>query len=288
MQSSTRQPLLVILFVLSLGLTGCSSIMSSATGQLAKNLALSIQQHDDPDTVASAMPAYLLMTDSFIQDDPQNIQMLLSGAKLYTAYANLFVNNEQRTKKLTQRAFDYALRAACAQNSVTCAAKSMPFTEFKSIIKNLDKDNIGILFILGQSWASWLKSHSDDWNAVAELPRIRLIFEKILILNENYQQGSAHLYMGILHSLLPASIGGKPDVAKQHFEMAIKLSGNKNLMAKVNYAEHHARLVFDQTLHDQLLNEVINAKVKEPSMTLINTIAQHKAKTLLKSGRDYF
>ena len=47
-------------------------------------------------------------------------------------------------------------------------------------------------------------------------------------------------------------------------------------------------MVFDQTLHDKLLNEVINAKVKESSLTLINTIAQQRAKKLLASSKDYF
>jgi len=255
---------------------------------MAKNLAISIQNHDDPDTVASAIPAYLLMIDSFIQSDSENDQMLLTGAKLYAAYASIFVNNVQRAKKLSQRSLDYAMRAACIQNSAICQPKSITFNEFKTSIEALDKENIELLFTLGQSWAVWLKAHSDDWNAVAEMPRIRLIVEKVLALDENYQQGSAHLYMGVLHSLLPAALGGKPDIAKRHFEKAIALSNNKNLMAKVNYAEHHARLVFDQELHNKLLNEVINAKVEEPGMTLMNTLAQQKAKRLLESGKDYF
>ncbi|MEJ2141623.1 MAG: TRAP transporter TatT component family protein [Gammaproteobacteria bacterium] len=66
--------------------------MSSASGNLAKNLGTSIQNHNDPYTVATALPAYLLMIDSFIESDPENIQMLQSGAKLYAAYASTFVN----------------------------------------------------------------------------------------------------------------------------------------------------------------------------------------------------
>ena len=280
---------LVITFSLSLlWLTGCSSMMSSATGQLAKNLAVSIQNHNDPDTVASAIPAYLLMIDSFIENDSNDPQMLLSGAKLYAAYASIFVDNEQRAKKLSQRSLDYAMRATCIQNTAICQPKSIAFNEFKTEIETFDSSNIELLFALGQSWAVWLKAHSDDWNAVAELPRIRLILEKVLVLDENHQQGSAHLYMGVLHSLLPASLGGKPDIAKQHFEKAIALSNNTNLMAKVNYAEHHARLVFVQALHDKLLTEVIASNPEQPGMTLMNTLAQEKAKKLLASGKDYF
>jgi hypothetical protein len=280
--------LFVFISLLALLTTACNSMMSSATGQLAKNLAVSIQNHNDPDTVASAIPAYLLMIDSFIQSDPENVQMLQSGAKLYASYASTFVNEPLRAQKLSQRSLDYALQAACLENTATCQAKSLAFDKFQEVIHSLPEETINILFVLGQSWAVWLQANKEDWNAIAELPRVRLIMEKVMLLDETYQQGSAHLYMGILHSLLPATLGGKPDVAKQHFEKAISLSEGKNLMAKVSYAEHHARLVFDQQLHDKLLNEVISSRVEQPGLTLMNTLAQQKAQKLLVSGKEYF
>ena len=279
---------LILFFLTVLLATGCNSIMSSATGNLAKNLAVSIQNHNDPDTVATALPAYLLMIDSFIENDPKNIQMLQSGAKLYAAYASTFVNEPPRAKKLSQRSLNYALNAICLHTNAACNAKTKPFEVFDKVIRSLNEESIDTLFVLGQSWAVWLQAHKEDWNAVAELPRVRLVIEKVMLLDETYQKGSAHLYMGILHSLLPAALGGKPAIAKQHFEKAIQLSDNKNLMAKVSYAEHHARLVFDQTLHDKLLTEVIEAKPEQPGMTLTNTLAQQKARQLLESGKDYF
>lgn len=262
--------------------------MSSATGNLAKNLATSIQNHNDPDTVATALPAYLLMIDSFIESDPKNINMLQSGAKLYAAYASTFVNELERAQKLSKRSLNYALRAACLENEMTCSVKSMPFEKFKKVIQSLNNGSIETLFVLGQSWAVWLQVNKEDWNAVAELPRIRLIIERVMALDDTYQKGSAHLYMGILNSLLPAALGGKPEIARQHFEKAIRLSENKNLMAKVSYAEHYARLVFDQALHDKLLKEVLAANPVQPGMTLMNTLAQQKARQLLESGKDYF
>lgn len=289
MQDHGNKFSIIIFFSLSLLLlTGCSSMMSSATGKLARNLSVSIQNHNDPDTVASAIPAYLIMIDSFIESDPGNSQMLLTGAKLYAAYASIFVNDEQRARKLSQRSLDYAMQASCIEKAALCQAKTMSFDQYQITIKQLNIEKIDLLFALGQSWAVWLKAHSDDWNAIAELPRIRLIVEKVLALDETYQQGSAHLYMGILNSLLPASMGGKPELAKQHFIKAIQLSASKNLMAKVTYAESYARLVFDQPLHDKLLKEVIADDTEYPGMVLTNTLARQKARRLLKSGEDYF
>jgi hypothetical protein len=59
-------------------------------------------------------------------------------------------------------------------------------------------------------------------------------------------------------------------------------------MVRVLYAQFYARLVFDQALHDKLLNEVLAADPVAPRLTLINTLAKGKAKALLESGKDYF
>ena len=56
-----------------------------------------------------------------------------------------------------------------------------------------------------------------------------------------------------------ASLGGKPDEGKGYFDKALELSGGKNQMVRVLYAQFYARLVFDQALHDRLLNEVLVA-----------------------------
>ena len=57
-------------------------------------------------------------------------------------------------------------------------------------------------------------------------------------------------------------------------------------MAKVEFARRYSRLVFDQPLHDRLLNDVLSADPEEPGLTLSNTLAQQQAKELLAD--DYF
>ena len=96
------------------------------------------------------------------------------------------------------------------------------------------------------------------------------------------------MYMGLLNTLLPKALGGKPEFAQKSFERAIELSKGRNLMVKVHYAERYARLVFDQELHDKLLTEVLNAEVRAHRLTLVNTLAKIKAKELLASGKEYF
>ena len=59
-------------------------------------------------------------------------------------------------------------------------------------------------------------------------------------------------------------------------------------MAKVLYAEKYARLVFNQELHDQLLQDVIQSDPYFENFTLMNVLAQDKAQELLASSTEYF
>lgn len=279
------------IILVGLQLISCSSIISSTTNKMAANLSTAIANNDDLATVKAGAPAYLLMLDSFIEGDLNNGKMLLAAAKLYGAYAGIFVKNESRAKRLTQKALDFSLRAYClsfADIAENCDLKKMKFTDFKTHIDQFEKEHIDLLFTLGTSWAGWIQSRSGDWNAAADLPRVTKIITHVINLNEKYQSGQAQLYMGVLNTLLPPSLGGKPKIGQQNFKKAIEYSQGKNLMAKVLYAEKYARLVFDQKLHNTLLNQVLKADPRQRGFTLTNMLAQQQAQALLKSGQDYF
>jgi len=94
--------------------------------------------------------------------------------------------------------------------------------------------------------------------------------------------------MAVMESLLPSNLGGKPELAKKHFDRAIDISNGSNLMAKVLYAEKYARLLFDRDLHDDLLQQVVNSEDGPKDQKLINTLAKQKAAELLIDADDYF
>jgi hypothetical protein len=269
-------------------LISCSSLVSSVTNGMASSLTSAMLNHNDIDTVKTALPAYLLMIDGFVRDDPENIDLLLTRAKLYGAYVGAFVKEKPRIKRLSQTAFDSATQAACLHRDDSCTLRNQPFDEFKQVLAKLTKDDVAVFYVLGTSWASWLQANSNDWNAIAELPRITAIMQRLIELDEEYQYGGAHLYLGIIETLIPPALGGKPDIAQAHFKRAIELSQGKNLYVKVVYAQRYARLLFDRELHDQLLNEVLKADPVTEDFTLMNLMAQTQAKQLLDSADDYF
>jgi hypothetical protein len=269
-------------------LSGCSYFISSASVDMTENLSHAILNNNDLATVKDGAPAYLLMVDSLLYRNPDNESLLRGAANIYTAYTNVFVKDKERAGKLTDKALAYAFRAICVRRSKTCGFREVNFQEFNTIILSLEIKDVPDLFTLGSAWAAWIQTHKEDWNAVAEISRVEAIMQRVVDLDEFYQDGRAHLYLGVLETFLPPALGGKPDVGKRHFERALEISKDKNLMAKVLYAQHYARLVFDQKLHDRLLNEVLEAKTDVPGYTLSNTLAKKQARELLQSGKDYF
>jgi hypothetical protein len=213
---------------------------------------------------------------------------LLAAARLYGAYAGGFVAEPERAKHLADRAFGYARRATCERSPPLCAAIGQPFEAFSAAAGKIGAKDIDLLYGLASAWAGRIQQDSGDWNAIADLPKVQLLVERVLALNPNYAGGEPHMVLGVLHSLRPATLGGKPELGKAAFDTAIAQSQGKNLMAKTLYAQYYARLVFDQELHDRLLNEVVAAAPEAPRMTLMNVLAQQRAKALLASGKDYF
>ncbi len=267
---------------------GCASIMSSATSSLMDHLSKSIINNDDLVLVETGAPAYLLMMDSLISKDPENEEMLSAAATLYSSYSEVFITDKQRSRKITQKAFAYANRAICIAQKDACNLKEKSYKEFNSIISKMKTQNVPTLFALGNAWAGWILANKNDFDAIADMARIEQIMLKIIELDPTYRDGTAYLYLGTMATLLPPALGGKPELGKQYFETALKLSQGKNLMVKVMYAKLYARMIFDRPLHDQLLNDVLNADPSVPGYILMNTYARQQAKELLASSEDYF
>jgi len=276
------------LFFVVLSLSSCGQLINNAKKEFAEDLSTTILEFDDPETIKKAVPAYLILISSMIKGDPDNPDLLEAGAQLYAAYASGFTDSAASKKALANRAFKYASHAICIRDSQFCNVSDISYFDFEKRLASVEKVQAESLFIFVSSWAATIEANSSDWNAVAELPKVKAGIQCVLETDETVSNGNAHLYMAVMESLLPPALGGKPELAKRHFDRAIELSDGKNLMAKVLYAEKYARMLFNRELHDDLLKQVIDADVGSSDQVLMNTLAKQKAAELLKSADDYF
>ncbi|MCG6872843.1 MAG: TRAP transporter TatT component family protein [Gammaproteobacteria bacterium] len=277
---------LVGLCVLALG--GCASIVERATGRVADNLTTAMLQQNDPQTVRDGMPAYLIMIDGLVEGSPSSVNLLLAGSRMYGAYVGAFVDEPQRARRMADKGLDYARRALCIRWKALCDATGKPFSEYQAVLRSMNPGQVDVLYGFASAWATWIQAYSDDWNAIADLPKVEAAMRQVVTVDPGRDGGSAQLYLGVLLTLRPPSLGGKPEEGRAYFERAVAISEGRNLIAKVYFAERYARTVFNQELHDRLLREVIEADPVAPRLTLSNLIAQRRARRLLAESPEYF
>lgn len=278
----------VLLSIAALQLGGCASMMSSAASGLADNLSSAILNQDDPETVRAGSPSYMLLLDSFIEGSPDDPVLLAAGAKMYASYGAVFADDELRASRLTSRARDYAQRAMCETYTPSCDWPELNYDDFVATLDGVSVRQADFLYTYGFATLAFLRAHSADWNSLAELPHIEALLNRYLELAGDDVEPAVHTYMGILLTLRPPALGGKPEEARAHFEKAIALSDGRDLSAKVEFARGYAKLLYERELHDQLLSEVMTADPYADGLTLSNVMAKEQAAEMLAEADNYF
>ncbi len=268
-----------VLLIVNLNfIIACAPIVSNITDNLARNLSDAVLNQEDPKIVRDGAPAYLLLLDSLVAGNPENPVILSSASDLYTSYSAIFVNDANRSKILSERALKYSKKALCISYEDSCNWDDYSFDDFNLSLDNFDMKYSDLLLTYSTSYLVYIRSHSNDWNAIARLPYIESALEYYVEKNpETENIDSVYTYLGILSTLLPPALGGDYEKGKRYFENAIEFSGDQNLSAKVEYALSYARPLYDRELHDKLLQEVISSNPVKKNYTLLNVIAKEQA-----------
>ena len=279
---------ILLAIILAALLSGCASLVSQATSGMADNLGIAILNQDDPGIVRDGAPAYLLMLDSFVQGSPDNPDTLIAAAELYAAYGVLFAGDNERARRLTSRALDYAERALCATDRKACDIADLSFADYQQALDRLDRNDVDALYTFSLAWFGWIRVHSEDMLALAKLPRAEAAMRRVRALDRSYREADVEHYLGVLTTLRPPALGGRFDEGRAHFERAIELTNGHDLGTKVDFARYYARTLYDRELHDRLLAEVLATDPEQFGFTLFNVLAQRQARVLLDSADDYF
>ncbi len=288
-------PLSKILFIstlLCISLTGCFSsrqmITDGAVG-LFQELALSVNRQTDIALVRQGVPSYLLLIDGMVQANPGNQNLLLAGAQAYASYASILGEDESsRSTQLIQKAKIQALKAL-ELNPLFKGSLDKSIDLFQEKIAKTEKGDVPLLFSVGSIWGTWIAQGPEPVEAMADLPKVEALMDRVLQLDPGYYYGGPHLFKGIILSARPVQYGGDLKKADFHFQQAIGYSQSKFLMAQIYYAQYYAKQRLDRDLFVKTLNQVLSTPADiEPNLTLINTLAHEKAKRLLDQVEEFF
>ncbi len=279
---------IVLLSLTALLVSGCGALVSRAATSFGDNLNEAILNQDDPEIVKAAMPTYMVLLDSMLQGEEPSPAVLSAAASMYAAYGAVFADDEVRAARLTRRARDYGLQAICTVYDEACRWPQMTYADFIDSLDAVGTKHAELLYSYGFASLAYLQAHSSDWNALAELPQAEAILKHYLALAGEDVNPAALNYLGVLLTLRPPALGGKPEEAREYFERAIALSGGQDLGVKVAYAEGYAKLLYEKELHDRLVDEVLSASPHADGYTLMNVLAQEEALRLRAESNDYF
>jgi len=283
----------ILLFLLLLSFSSAclpsKKLTVGATATLLEGVARSSYRQSDLRLIREGMPAYLMLMDGMIEVWPDNEQLLIAAAQTYSSFASIFVEDQDKeyATLLFERGRDYALRSL--ERRGLKEPLQSPFEDFKEGLKDLGKKDVPYLFWGATCWANWIRLNLNSMEALAELPKVEWMMKRALEIDEGFYYGGPHLFMGIWFSSRPKIAGGDLKKSQGHFLKALEFGKGKFLMAYVYYATYYARQALDKDLFISTLQKVLETPADiSPELTLINTVAQKKAKELLTRVEEYF
>ena len=281
--------LFILLIIL---LTACGTTKSltvASTAELLEDVARASYKQSDLKLIREGMPSYLMLIDGMVEAVPENKQLLITAAKSYASYASAFIQDEDKAYALIlyAKAKSYALRALELNGFKNPLSRS--FEDFDSGLEMMKKRDVPYLFWAASCWGSWISLNRGSMEAMAELPRVISMMKRVLVLDEAFYYGGAHIFMGILEASKPRIAGGDLNIARYHFLRAIELGEGKFLMTKVYYADFYAKKAFDKALFVATLEEVLKTPADSvPELTLLNSVAHTRAQKMIDAADDYF
>ena len=240
--------------------TACSvhkKMTVAAAAGLVDDIAKATARQTDTRVIREGLPAYLLLMDGMVEGWPDNAGLRLAAAQAYATFASAFVDESDRAYReiLLLKAKNYALRALELRGFDP--PQSSAFDRFDADLEAAGRADTPYLFWAATAWGNWINLNIGSISALAELPRVEKLIQRIIVLDEGYYYGGAHLFMGILLASKPKMAGGDLEKARSHFLRAKQLGRDQFLMADVYLAQYYATKSFDKDLYIRTLNRVL-------------------------------
>jgi tetratricopeptide (TPR) repeat protein len=306
-------PLTAVVCAASLA-TGCNAtkfMADSMVGSLESSKT-AFNREESPEQARAAAPASLGMIDGFIVSSPKNKKLLLAAAEMNANAAFALIeprdelgwvwpgyDPEELTdwaRALYSKAQGYAMRALELQDPELAGALrgdgekggKLALAARLATFKERDK-RIPALFWSAFAWGGAINLSLDDPDAIAALPRIVDVMERLAEVAPDYNFAGAHTFLAVFYSSRGRAAGGDLEKANAHYKEVFERVEGRFLVPYVLYARFYcvalgaeqparAREQFEQTCH--LVLDA--ARDVHPDQILANTIAKRWAGWLIE------
>jgi hypothetical protein len=292
--------LLLILAVAAPMLGGCSikETVVNYAGDAISGGGGVWSSDEDPQLIKEAIPFGLKTNESLLRVSPDHEGLLEATATGFLAYALLIKEDADRVEvddlkaarklkarasKLFIRGRDYALSAL--EQRYPGFTQGL-VTDRDVALAQTDAADAPFLYLAGAGWAAALGADTSNLGLVADFPVAGSLVQRVLEVDETFNEGSAHEFMISFEAARP---GGGIEVARKHYDRALELSGGKR--ASVYLALAEAVSVGEQDVNEfrAMLKAARAVDVEEkPNDRLLNVVAQERAEWLEGQIPDLF
>ncbi|MBL0216477.1 MAG: hypothetical protein IPQ07_21670 [Myxococcales bacterium] len=304
---------LVLATSVSVGASGCDigKITVNTTSKVLQRGQPSIQMEADYELARQAIPGALKTVESFWIVDPSNERLVKILTEGYCQYGTAFVEDDWEVAKFKKdlEAIDYNNTRAthiftrCLNYSLKTLGSRWQkeiFADNQDVVTKLIKDTgkgkrFPLLFA-GAALGSLINHNLTRIEMIAYLPTVEAIVNRVIEIDT--KQGPPankshaalpYVVLGMLYTARGKALGGDPDKGRAMFEMALKVTDNKFLLARTLMAYRVGLATNDRKFfHDQLKQVLETAPSVWPEQRLANEVAHRKARRYLSHEKELF
>ena len=302
---------------------------SAACSRFSENLALkttskilrkaqpSLQQEADYELARQAIPGALKTVEGFWVNKPDNPNLIAILTEGYCQYGTAFVEDDwevakfkkdieaidyhnDRSTKIFTRCLNYALLTLGPKWQKDLFGDE---TAVKKLLAETNKNKRFSMLFAGLALGSIVNHNLTRIDTLSYLPTVQLIMDHIIALDQkNPPKNLAHaalpyIALGMLHSARPQAMGGNPELARKHFEDALKVTNDRFLLARTLMAYRVGLATMNgcesskcgrKFFHDNLKQVLETAPSVWPEQRLANEVAHRKARRYLSKEKELF
>jgi len=293
---STSLIKVVNLFMLIIFVSACSPkkyILNQFDG-VFESVESVYMSDDDPELIKEAFPFNLKIIEILLDQSPNDRDLLLTAMSSFTIYAFGFLMEDaerlsiddyqagsviyKRANKMFERALEYGMRGM--------ELKNPKFAEWWESPDNQEiicySDDIPYLYWLSATLGGLISSSQGDPIYVVDLPKIGLLLEKSMEIDETWNNGALYNAMIAYTMKRPDIIENRTETARNYFEKAVDASSGNDCSVYVRFAEAVCVTNQNKTEFVEKLNYVLDFDLDQAKeYRLANALAQSRATWLL-------
>lgn len=308
--------LLAALAISTATLAACSlpeNLALQSTTKILVKAQPSLQQESDYELARNAIPGALKTLEGFwVAGGPADAQERLEKilTEGYCQYGTGFIEDDWEVAKFAKDlpAVDYNNDRAthiftrCLNFSLKLLGKNWQRDIFGTpeqmteLLKHTGKGHRFELMFAGAALGGLINHNLTRVEMLAYLDTVQHIMERVIEIDakngapKNLSHAALpHLALGMLYSAKAKSMGGEPEKAKAEFEAALKITGDKFLLARAFMAYRVGLQTNDEKFfHDNLVKVLETPPSVWPEQRLANEIAHRRARRYLSHEKELF